>query len=250
MKSSQKNSVAHLETMRQRRMRRIKRQRAIEVGKPVDVSLKPMALNPAQKRVLSDLHVQPLVDQKHGIMTPKSVSVMAALGLHLIAALLATYYIVWPTRLDAEATIVEIVHSIPTRSVRQQFCNIGLIRPSRVVETPNPNPSGLGCPTAPNSSGNFVPTPGYEKIRRGAFSSLEVTRPPSFRIRVEPKYPSEAKRAGRVRLFWKLPLTWMEKPKTLRSRKILSDLDVLEQPWTLWRLPCLGLPNEVKRVSP
>jgi TonB family protein len=197
MKSSQKNSVAHLETMRHRRMRRIKRQRAIEVGKPVDVSLKPMALNPAQKRVLSDLHVQPLVDQKHGIMTPKSVSVMAALGLHLIAALLATYYIVWPTRLDAEATIVEIVHSIPTRSVRQQFCNIGLIRPSRVVETPNPNPSGLGCPTAPNSSGNFVPTPGYEKIRRGAFSSLEVTRPPSFRIRVEPKYPSEAKRAGK-----------------------------------------------------
>ena len=76
MKSSQKNSVAHLETMRQRRMRRIKRQRAIEVGKPVDVSLKPMALNPAQKRVLSDLHVQPLVDQKHGIMTPKRVSVM------------------------------------------------------------------------------------------------------------------------------------------------------------------------------
>ena len=231
MKSSQKNSVAHLETMRQRRMRRIKRQRAIEVGKPVDVSLKPMALNPAQKRVLSDLHVQPLVDQKHGIMTPKSVSVMAALGLHLIAALLATYYIVWPTRLDAEATIVEIVHSIPTRSVRQQFCNIGLIRPSRVVETPNPNPSGLGCPTAPNSSGNFVPTPGYEKIRRGAFSSLEVTRPPSFRKKSSRNTLARRSAPGkRERLFWKLPLTWMEKPKTLRSRKILSDLDVPEQP--------------------
>ena len=46
MKSSQKNSVAHLETIRRRRMRRIRRQRAIEVGKPVDVSLKPMTLNP------------------------------------------------------------------------------------------------------------------------------------------------------------------------------------------------------------
>ena len=35
MKSGQEISVAHLETIRQRRMRRIRRQRAIEVGKPV-----------------------------------------------------------------------------------------------------------------------------------------------------------------------------------------------------------------------
>jgi hypothetical protein len=198
MKSSQKNSVAHLETMRHRRMRRIKRQRAIEVGKPVDVSLKPMALNPAQKRVLSDLHVQPLVDQKHGIMTPKSVSVMAALGLHLIAALLATYYIVWPTRLDAETTIGD--------TNPYSICDIGVWRPPprQFSRTPNPVPWGFG-PTPPNPLGIFDPTPGYEKIRRGAFSSLEVTRPPSFRIRVEPKYPSEAKRAGkegkRAKLF-------------------------------------------------
>ena len=96
MKSSQKNSVAHLETMRHRRMRRIKRQRAIEVGKPVDVSLKPMALKPAQQKKLSDLHLQPHVDQKYQIMTPKRVSVMAALGLHLIAVLLGSYYVVKP----------------------------------------------------------------------------------------------------------------------------------------------------------
>ena len=151
MKSSQKNSVAHLETMRQRRMRRIKRQRAIEVGKPVDVSLKPMALNPAQKRVLSDLHVQPLVDQKHGIMTPKRVSVIAALGLHLIAVLLAAHYIVWPTRLDAEAKIVEIVDLDTSTSpfgCDSQFCDIGRsIFPSRwLFETPNPIPSGIGVP--------------------------------------------------------------------------------------------------------
>jgi hypothetical protein len=208
MKSSQKNSVAHLETMRHRRMRRIKRQRAIEVGKPVDVSLKPMALNPAQKRVLSDLHVQPLVDQKHQIMTPKRVSVMTALGLHLIAVFLGTYYVVKPARLDAEAISVEIVHSIPIhpRWAPQPIGDLGGYNfPLGDCLKPNPNPFGLGRPTIPD-----------EKTRRDAFSSLEVTRPPSFHKKVEPKYPSEAKRAGkegkRERLFWKLPLTWMEKP--------------------------------------
>ena len=144
-----------------------------------------MALNPTQKRVLSDLHVQPHVDQKHQIMTPKRVSVMAALGLHLIAVLLGSYYVVKPARLDAETTNVD--------TVPYSICGIGGLRFS---ETPNPVPSGLGCPT-PNPSGIFVPTPGYEKIRRGAFSSLEVTRPPGFRKKVEPKYPSEAKRAGK-----------------------------------------------------
>ena len=189
MKSGQEISVAHLETMRQRRMRRMKRQRAIEVGKPVDVSLKAMALNPVQKKEFSDLHVQPLVDQKHQIMTPKRVSVMAALGLHLIAVLLGSYYVVKPARLDAETKSGEIVHSI---------CGIGArsLPPLQFSRTPNPVPSGLGC-MGGNPSGNFVPTPGYEKIRRGEFSSLEVTRPPSFRKKVEPKYPSEAKRAGK-----------------------------------------------------
>ena len=145
MKSSQKNSVAHLETMRHRRMRRIKRQRAIEVGKPVDVSLKPMALKPAQQKKLSDLHLQPHVDQKYQIMTPKRVSVMAALGLHLIAVLLGSYYVVKPARLDAEAKSGEIVDFI-------LICGLGganspPFRFSRVTEMPNPYPLGLGCPT-------------------------------------------------------------------------------------------------------
>ena len=189
MKSGQEISVAHLETMRQRRMRRMKRQRAIEVGKPVDVSLKAMALNPVQKKEFSDLHVQPLVDQKHQIMTPKRVSVMAALGLHLIAVLLGSYYVVKSARLDAETKSGEIVHSI---------CGIGArsLPPLQFSRTPNPVPSGLGC-MGGNPSGNFVPTPGYEKMRRGEFSSLEVTRPPGFRKKVDPKYPSEAKRAGK-----------------------------------------------------
>ena len=50
MNSGRSNSTEHLGNMRQRRMNRMKRQRAIEVGKPVDVSLKPMALSAVQKR--------------------------------------------------------------------------------------------------------------------------------------------------------------------------------------------------------
>ena len=50
MKFGLSNSTEHLGTMRQRRMNRMKRQRAIEVGKPVDVSLKPMALNSPSRR--------------------------------------------------------------------------------------------------------------------------------------------------------------------------------------------------------
>jgi hypothetical protein len=53
---SSQNSAAHLENMRHRRINRMKRQRAVEMGKPVDVSLKPMALNSGQKKELSGRH--------------------------------------------------------------------------------------------------------------------------------------------------------------------------------------------------
>ena len=177
MKSSQEISVAHLETIRQRRMRRIRRQRAIEVGKPVDVSLKPMALNSVQKKELSGLQLHAHGDQKHQGAKRSRASVLASLGLHLIAVLLGSYYVLKPARLDAETKNGDTIpYSICTigiggRSLLHRRC----LPPTRI----------------------YVPTPGYEKIRRDAFSSLEVTRPPSFRKKVEPKYPSEAKRAGK-----------------------------------------------------
>ena len=190
MKSGLSKSVKHLENMRQSRLSRIRRLRAIEVGKPVDISLKPMALSSAQQKKLSDLRVRSHVHRKHGVMTPKRVSVMVALGLHLIAVLLATHYIVWPTRLDAEVTIVDVVHPGPTdsRGVRPQICNIGEYHfPRDGCLIPNPNPPGW-----------WTPTPGYEKIRRNAFKpQLEVTIPPSWLKKIEPEYPSEAKRAGK-----------------------------------------------------
>ena len=189
MKSSRKISIAHLATVRQRRMKRVRRQRAIEVGKPVDVSLKPMALNSAEQKELSNLHVRPQDVRKHGIMTPKRVSMMAAVGLHLIAVLLAAHYIVWPTRLDAKATTVEFVHSASEhpRRARQSICDIGrsIFRHDGCL-TPNSIPRGL--------NGRIR---GFGPTRPDAFVTLETQRLPIFRKRIEPEYPKEAKRAGK-----------------------------------------------------
>ena len=185
MKSGDEISAAHLETIRRRRMRRIRRQRAIEVGKPVDVSLKPMALNSPQQKELSNLNVRPQVVRKHGIMTPKRVYIMAAVGLHLIAVLLAAHYVVWPTRLDAEATTVEIVHLVPPHRVRQPICNLGGDNyPRDGCLTPNPSPWGLD-----DRDRSFGPTP------PDAFVTLEVTRRPTWLKKIEPKYPRTARLA-------------------------------------------------------
>ena len=117
MKSGLNISATRLENMRQRRMNRIRRQRAIEVGKPVDVSLKSMALNSAQQKELSSLHFQPHVNPRHQSVTPNRVSVVVALGIHLIAVLLGAIFIVSPTRLDAEATIVDILSTLYQRVI-------------------------------------------------------------------------------------------------------------------------------------
>ena len=178
MKSGLNISATRLETVRQRRMNRIRRQRAIEVGKPVDTTVKPPWLNPDQKRELSNLHLRPNVNLRHQSVTPNRVSVVVALGIHLIAVLLATHYIVSPTRLDAEATIVDIVHFIPARNLAD--VDLRRLPPNGVEDPLDPIERG-GCP---------IPSP-------DAFVPLEVTRHPAFRTWIEPKYPSEAKRAGK-----------------------------------------------------
>jgi len=113
---------------------------------------------------------------------------MVALGLHLIAVLLTTRFIVWPTHLNAEVTIVDVVSSGSTdsRSVGQGICDIGeyhFLRDGCLI--PNPNPPGW-----------WTPTPGFEKIPRETFKPLlKVTIPPLWLKKIEPEYPSEAKRA-------------------------------------------------------
>ena len=189
MKSGLNISATRLENMRQRRMNRIRRQRAIEVGKPVDVSLKSMALNSAQQKELSSLRLQPHVNLRHQSVTPSRVSVLVALGIHLIAVLLGAIFIVSPTRLDAEATIVDIVRSIPThpRSAPQPIHDLGDDNHS-LDDRLKPNPSPWGFD---DRIRNIEPT------RPDAFVTLEITRMPIFSKRIEPIYPSEAKRAGK-----------------------------------------------------
>ena len=199
MKSGLNISATRLENMRQRRMNRIRRQRAIEVGRSVDrsvdESLKSTALNSARQKELSNLRVRPQGHPKHGVLTPKRVSVMVALGLHLIAVLLATRFIVWPTHLNADVTIVDVVSSRSTdsRSVGQGICDIGEYHfleyhfPRDGCLIPNPKPSRW-----------WTPTPGFEKIPRETFKPLlKVTIPPLWLKKIEPEYPSEAKRAGK-----------------------------------------------------
>jgi TonB family protein len=112
MGSSQNNSAAHLENLRHRRIKRIKRQRAIEVGKPVDVSLKGMALNPVQKKELSGLQLHAHDDQKHQVATRSRVSVLVSLAFHAVAVFIAAFYVVRTATVDDEAVSVEFFQEI------------------------------------------------------------------------------------------------------------------------------------------
>ena len=112
MGSSQNNSVAHLENLRHRRIKRIKRQRAIEVGKLVDVSLKGMALNPVQKKELSGLQLHAHDDQKHQVATRSRVSVLVSLAFHAVAVFIAAFYVVRTATVDDEAVSVEFFQEI------------------------------------------------------------------------------------------------------------------------------------------
>ena len=260
---SSQNSAAHLENMRHRRINRMKRQRAIEIGKPVDVSLKPMALNSVQKKELSGLQLHAHDHQKHQGAKRSRASVLASLGLHAIAVFIAAFYVVRTTQVDDEAVSVDFFQQIlekrdpPKRKsiVKQKALPTEPLKPiilpvPKVPVRPisSDNESSLGDPTmgvvysGPVADGANIkiggmignlgpikpptfdtgdptesirPTfdedglgvigepPDPENIRDpdfsgdDAFKPTEILRPPSFRNKVEPKYPSAAKRAGK-----------------------------------------------------
>ena len=112
MGSSQNNSAAHLENLRHRRMKRIRRQRAIEVGKPVDTSLKAMALNSVQKKELSGLQLHAHDNQNHQGAKRSRVSVLASLGLHAIMVFIAAFYVVRTAQVNDDAVGLEFVNPI------------------------------------------------------------------------------------------------------------------------------------------
>ena len=124
MGSSQNKSAAHLENMRQRRMNRIRRQRAIEAGKPVDTFQKAMALSSVQKKELSGLPLHAHGDQKHQDTKRGGLSVLVSLGLHAIVVFIAAFYVVRTAQVDDEAVSVEFFQEIlekrdpPIRKVR------------------------------------------------------------------------------------------------------------------------------------
>lgn len=261
MGSSNNNSAAHLENMRHRRMKRIRRQRAIEAGKPVDTSLKAMALNSVQKKELSGLRVHAHGDQKQQEAKRSGVSVLVSLGLHGIMVFIAAFYVVRTAQVDDEAVSVEflekvlekrdppdrkpIVKSQPQPTTQPKVLKQPLLKP--VVKLPQsdaefdlpeegidnvpdigPSDAGSGIDTSrfenrlgpvkpkfdtdtpedlirqkldSDTLGNIEEVPEFDAdpgpVDRDAFKPTEILRPPSFRNRVEPKYPSEAKRAGK-----------------------------------------------------
>ena len=260
MGSSQNNSAAHLESMRSRRMKRIRRQRAIEVGKPVDTSLKAMALNSAQKKELSGMQLHAHDDQENQGAKRSGVSVLVSLAFHAVAVFIAAFYVVRTAQVDDEAVSVDFFQKVlekrdpPIRKVRvrptpkptrqpqtlkqpilKPVVNLpksdpGFVAPAEDLEgVPDLGPSDAGAgidtsrinanrlgPVKPkidtdtpedlipqkrdNSTlGNIedIPDIGVDPAPadRDAFKPQEVTRRPEWRKKVEPKYPSAARRA-------------------------------------------------------
>ncbi|MDE0043371.1 MAG: energy transducer TonB [Candidatus Poribacteria bacterium] len=265
MKSGQSNSTEHLGSMRQRRVNRMKRQRAIEAGKPIDVSLKTMTLNSVQKNELSAL--QPRThDSRHDRVAARSrLSVLGSLAIHAIAVFIAAFYVVRTAQVDDDAFLVGLfdpipekrktrdrdpivkpkplpteplkpivlpVPKVPVRPITSDgdstlgdtrmagaidsgpvadasiktgglagLGGVGPIKPPTVV-TGDPMKSfserfddtDLGITSEPLDVDH---SPSIDPSGGDAFKPTEILRSASFRYKAEPKYPSEAKRAGK-----------------------------------------------------
>ena len=257
---SSQNSAAHLENMRHRRMKRIRRQRAIEVGKPVDTSLKAMALNSVQKKELSGLQLHAHDDQKHQGAKRSRVSVLASLGLHAIAVFIAAFFVVRTAQVNDDAFAIDFFQALPEKRDPPDRKPIVKSQPQpttqpQVLKQPILNPV-VNLPTAddgfvlpderldgvpdpgPTDAGPGINTEGFSGMKFGpvkpkfdtgtpediirqkrdnstlsnieeipdigadpapadhdAFKPQEVTRRPQWRKKVEPKYPSAARRA-------------------------------------------------------
>ena len=260
---SSQNSAAHLENMRHRRINRMKRQRAIEMGKPVDVSLKPMALNSGQKKELSGLQLHAHDHQKHQGAKRSRVSVLVSLGLHAIMVFIAAFYVVRTAQVNDDAVGIEFfekvlekrnppirknvvkqkalpteplkpivlpVPKVPVRPITSDSesslgnATMGVVYSGPVADGANINTSGMignlgsirpptfdtGDPTESirptfdedglgdiGEPPDLENTPDADLTGGDAFKPQEILKRSSWRRQVEPKYPSEAKRAGK-----------------------------------------------------
>ncbi len=237
----------------------------MKVGKPVDVSLKPMALSAVQKKDLSGLGLRDHDDQKHRGAARSRLSVMGSLVIHGIAVFIAAFYVVRTAQVHDDAQVVDFMDPIPEkreieeRKVRVKpktlpteplqpivlpvpkvpvrtitsdgdsslgdtmmagavdtgpvadatigtgglagLGGVGPIKPP-TVDTGDPMDSfadrfedtDLGVTGDPPG---LEETPDFDLDGGDAFKPTEILRPPSFRNKVEPEYPSQAKRAGK-----------------------------------------------------
>ncbi|MDE0297745.1 MAG: TonB family protein [Candidatus Poribacteria bacterium] len=207
MGSSQKNSAAHLENLRSRRLKRVRRQRAIEVGKPVDTSLKAMALNSVQKRELSGPRFYSREGQKHQGAKRSGASVLVSLGLHAIMIFIAAFLVVRTAQVDDEAVSVEFFNKVlEDREIRDRQPVVRpQPKPTLVPETIVRKPLQTPIQTVTSESGDIlandevddfsdagpVADSGIDTDRLGALEGLGPIKPPT----VDTGDPTESFRA-------------------------------------------------------
>jgi len=129
----------HVENGRYRRKKRARWGSQIASGRPAEVSLRSVVLNPEQKEALSVLQAQTHDDQEDRLATPKRLALLISLGFHFIAALIGTLYIVKTAAIDDDAIFVDFMYTkaskVPRRLPPRQVTRIQ-VYPFQRVERP------------------------------------------------------------------------------------------------------------------
>ncbi|MCZ6679999.1 MAG: energy transducer TonB [Candidatus Poribacteria bacterium] len=85
------------------------------------VLLKSVRLNAEQQGAISAVQARSHPEQGFQIVTPKRLSLLISLGLHLIMGLIATLYIVQLTSVDDDAVIVNLLDSKKLRDPKRRI---------------------------------------------------------------------------------------------------------------------------------
>ena len=118
-----------------RRKERSKRRKRVAAGLPAALSLKTMSLSPAHKNMVMMGHTASHQARKKPILTPKHLSLLTALCLHLIAGLIGARYVIQSKAINDDAVTIEMVAAYQVRKKR--------LMPRRVLkrlETPSTTP--------------------------------------------------------------------------------------------------------------
>ncbi len=109
----------HLRAGRPRSPKRFRPRRAIQTGRTAEITLNTANLDPEQGAVFPTLRSQSVQEQDHKFATPKRLAILTSLGLHLIAALVGTLYIVNTAHVDDDVIIVDLMHTKPPKTRRR-----------------------------------------------------------------------------------------------------------------------------------